>query len=159
MLYIFILMGAPALAEAYIEAKGLPSQSPGHVLTERHRSLLGPAVDKCDHGMITMLLRHGIGPNWPAKGRHTCLTLAVRRRDAQTLEALIDAGATVDPDVNYPWGSPRMGASLQFAGEDMMLRVFSSSVYTLGGMTTSMGVFDMRKTTNTTQLSRSWFLD
>ena len=130
MLYIFILMGAPALAEAYIEAKGLPSQSPGHVLTERHRSLLGPAVDKCDHGMITMLLRHGIGANWPAKSRHTCLTLAVRRRDAQTLEALIDAGATVDPDVNYPWGSPRMGASLQFAGEDMMLRVFSSGVYT-----------------------------
>jgi len=102
MLYIFILMGAPALAEAYIEAKGLPSQSPGHVLTERHRSLLGPAVDKCDHGMITMLLRHGIGPNWPAKGRHTCLTLAVRRRDAQTLEALIKALLEAGADPNIP---------------------------------------------------------
>jgi ankyrin repeat protein len=127
-LYMFILMGASTLAEAYIEAEGLPSQSPGHVLTERHRSLLGPAVDKCDHGMVTMLLRHGIGANWPAIGHHTCLTLAVRRRDAQTLEALIKAllEAAADPNIPNDLGDFPIHGAVRWGCEEILRTLLES---------------------------------
>jgi len=132
-LYIFIMMGALKLAEAYIEAKGMPPQSPRQVLPEYHRSLLGPAIANRDYDMVKMLLGHGIGANWPAAKHHTCLTSALSSSswtDFRITQALIDAGASVDPDANDPWGSSEMEQILRTASKDLRLIVLKSNVYT-----------------------------
>lgn len=128
-LYIFILTGAVRLAKGHINAQGMPRQPPKQVLREYHRSLLGPAVDNGDESMAKMLLGHGIGANWPARAKHTCLSLAVEGRDARMVQILLDAGATADPGANDPWGSPHLGVSLHTAPEDLIIMVLRSKYY------------------------------
>jgi ankyrin repeat protein len=129
-LYIFILMGACKLSEFCIEAYGLSREWRTDVLPDKHRSLLGVAVHNGDNRMIDVLLSRGIGANWPAKDGDTCLTLALRERHGSILQQLIDAGATVDPDMNAPWGgSPRSAESLRSSSTGRVLRVLASSVY------------------------------
>jgi ankyrin repeat protein len=129
-LYMLILMGASKLAAVFINKQGMPRQSPKGVLTEHHRSFLGPAVANCDRRMATMLLGHGIGANWPAINNHTCLSLAVNSGDAQMVGILIDAGATADPAANDPWGALKLGPSLRRASEEIVLKTLTSAVYT-----------------------------
>ena len=129
-LYMLVMMDARRLADIYIKARGIPRQPPKQSLPERHPSLLGLAVRDCDYRMVDMLLDHGIGANWPAKRRHTCLSLAVSRRATRMVQSLIDAGATADPDMNSLSGNRILGETLQSAGQEIMMKVLSSNVYT-----------------------------
>jgi hypothetical protein len=132
-LYILVLMEAHNLTEAHINAQGMPRQLPTHVLPERHRSLLGAAVSNGDNRMVTMLLDRGIGANWPAQFG-TCLSLAVARGRYRIARSLIEAGATVDPHANDPWGGSSLGQSLLHReGEDttdIILVALTKNVYT-----------------------------
>jgi ankyrin repeat protein len=128
-LYIFILMGACKLTEFCIDAYGLSREWRRDILPNKHRSLLGVAVHNGNNRMIDVLLSRGIGANWPAKYGNTCLTLALRSRHGSILHQLMDAGATVDPDVNTPWGSPRSAESLRSSFTGRVLRVLASGVY------------------------------
>jgi ankyrin repeat protein len=128
-LYIFVLMGACNLTEFCIDAYMASREWRKDVLPDKHRSLLGVAVHNNDNRMVGLLLSRGMGANWPAKGGDTCLTLALREKHGSLLHQLIDAGATVDPDMNNPWGSSRSGESLQASYRGRVLRVLASSVY------------------------------
>jgi ankyrin repeat protein len=128
-LYFLILEGALKLSEAHIKAKEMPRRWSKHVLPEYHRSFLGVAVNNGDEGMVEMLLGHGIGANWPAKRGHTCLSLAVEKRDDRMVEILIDAGATAEPQANHTWGSDRLGPVLRSASEEIILKILVSDVY------------------------------
>lgn len=128
--YVFVLMGACKLTGYCIDTYGLSRVWRRDVLDDKHRSLLGVAVHNGDNRMIDLLLSRGIGANWPAKDGDTCLTLALRERHGSILHRLIDAGATVDPDLNTPWGSPRSAESLRSSFTGRVLRVLASRVYT-----------------------------
>jgi ankyrin repeat protein len=128
-LYIFVLMGACNLTESCIDTYMTSREWRKDVLPDKHRSLLGVAVHNNDNRMVGVLLSRGMGANWPAKDGDTCLTLALREKHGSLLHQLIDAGATVDPDVNDPWGSPRSGESLRASYRGRVLRVLASSVY------------------------------
>jgi ankyrin repeat protein len=129
LLYILILESALRLADAFIEAPEMPLEWSKTILPVHHRSFLGPAIANGDGAMVAMLLGHGIGANWPAKDGHTCLSLAVEKRDDKIVQMLIDAGATADSRANHPWGSAKLRASLRLTSKEVRCNVLMSDVY------------------------------
>jgi ankyrin repeat protein len=110
-LYTFVVMKAFELAR--IEVQRSSSHVGDRLEGERHRTLLGTAVNNKDHHLMKLLLDNGAIPNdhsWPPAS--TYLALAIEKEHPLMVRTLIDGGA--GPICAVP-GNLMVQHSLQYA--------------------------------------------
>lgn len=110
--YIFTIQGAHHLLDIAFRTTKPTVNTVLDVEGERHRSLLGAAVDLGDLHAFDTLLGYGASPDSLAKENKSCLIVAIERNDAPMVQALLDAGAQFDlGDIQYASDKGHVAAS------------------------------------------------